>query len=196
LLSAIQAACADGDGDASNDKTVALDLSATKLATSDNGVFDPRNPADGKPYITKRVLPTAATAIDKGAGAGSVYATFAGFTGLAEVSAAGKIDIDNYTFYGCGALTTADFRAVGSIGHAPFSSCRALIELYLPAAPPQLTVFPLPKLFDSTGGSARLTIYVPDADAVTAYGDKWGQITYVYAANGNHKPVVFAVKSN
>jgi hypothetical protein len=205
LLSAIETA----------NKTVALDLSQTELAVTlkadGGGVFDPRNPAGGKPYntgeryITKLILPDAATAIAEGkTGSGKKDSTFAGFTGLVEVYAGEVETINNYAFSNTTKLQTASFLAVTSIGRQAFGECLALTGLYLPADPPALPVegggtsrlFQIESLSNISG---TLTIYVDgDADAVKDYIWEWEEVdeympatsTDVYGGgSGGHKAV-------
>jgi hypothetical protein len=171
-------------------KTVALDISATRLAVN-GGVFDPRNP-DGAPYdtgesfITKLTLPNAATEI---AGGESSNGIFAKFTRLVEVSADKMKTINSFAFSNTTALKTASFRAVIDIGNAAFAQCPALAELYLPEHPPALSgnggsPGSLFMLTSPPGGNESLIIYVPRATAVTAYNG-WDDNTY----GNNHKKV-------
>ncbi|MDR2796302.1 MAG: leucine-rich repeat domain-containing protein, partial [Spirochaetaceae bacterium] len=119
-------------------KTVALDISATTLAV-DDGVFDPRYSGGttplGESFITKLTLPNEATEI---AGGTSDNRTFAGFTGLVEVSADKVATINSSAFRGTGKLEKAYFRAVESIGMQAFQDCPALAHLYLPEESPEL----------------------------------------------------------
>ncbi|MDR2795303.1 MAG: leucine-rich repeat domain-containing protein [Spirochaetaceae bacterium] len=172
-------------------KTVALDLSATTLAVTlkadGSGVFDSRNPVGGKPYntgepyITKLILPDAATAIAQGVTGKdkNTDSTFARFTGLVEVSADKVTIINPYAFDSCPALEKASFLAVTSIGQQAFEECPALAELYLPADPPALPVegggtSRLFQIESSDNSSGTLTIYVDGAaDAVDNYKWEW-----------------------
>jgi hypothetical protein len=205
LLKQIQAACEDVPG-----KTVALDLSETSLAVKKNGVFDPRNPADNKPYytgeryITRLTLPNAATEIagGKSSQSGNTQAApFAGFTGLEKVYANQVKTIEDNAFGNSPQLKEASFPAVELIGQEAFGECPALIGLYLPERPPVLSFTPYSSLFKLSAPSDDvLTIYVDGGAgaAVAEYVKEWGvgsanvdasSPAYVYSTAGYHKTV-------
>jgi hypothetical protein len=190
LLEMIEAACKDVPG-----KTVALDISATRLAVNSNKEFDPRdssgNPYDtGEPYITKLTLPNAAEAI---AGGNADNGTFAGFTGLVEVSADKVETINKYAFSNTPKLQTAYFRAVTSIGMQAFEYCPALAHLYLPETPPLLPTgggLTTSSLFQNDSVTdGTLTIHVPVTGKYSAWGSDENRI---YGAG--HKQVVITAE--
>jgi hypothetical protein len=110
-------------------KYVALDLSACNMTGTE---FDPGAANTGESRIVSLVLPDAATSIKAGV---SYSPTFKYFTALKEVHAVGvTTTIGDYAFYGCAALTTADFPAATTIGKYAFSNCAALTTADFPTA--------------------------------------------------------------
>jgi hypothetical protein len=162
-------------GGTANGKTVALDISATTLATT-SGLFEPRKASaanngsndynTGEKYIAELVLPDAATRIANGASGKDVFYGFR--PNLTKVSARNVTSIGNYAFSGCGNLAKADFPKATSINSYAFAFT-SLTSLSLPATPPVLAKGDVFR--DTRGGT--LYIRVP-AGAVTAYTSQWG----------------------
>jgi hypothetical protein len=113
------------DGIASGD--INLDLSAcTGWGISYSAV-----PAVAKARYVSLILP--ATVKDIGSGSTGTGA-FAGFTGLASVTASGVTTVGNFAFQSCTSLMTVTLPVATSFGNSTFNGCTSLATVSLPAA--------------------------------------------------------------
>jgi hypothetical protein len=130
------------------------------------GEFDPDNAiTTGKGKIVSLVLPTAAESIK----AETIpNTTFRYFTALAEINAARVTDIDEWAFYNCYALTTADFPRAETIGNFVFgyTGTRSLTVILGNTAPALGS-----GLFDSVTSTKTVIVQVPSG--ATGYTSAW-----------------------
>jgi hypothetical protein len=127
----------------SRKKYVALDLSACSMSGTEFDLY--AGAIAGKNYIVSLILPDNATSITSSSSTNSTYTSGSGYCNnsyskLRAVSGANVINIGDYAFFACTALTTVSFPEVTSIiggelsfGGA-FSGCTSLTSASFPKA--------------------------------------------------------------
>jgi hypothetical protein len=142
-------------------------------------MFDPGTANTGEQFITGLALPDTAESIVENI-QGRNEDTFKYFSRLKTLSAAGLKTVNSLGFDMSYVSTTLNLVEVSlpaatTIGRSAFADSTSLTTVYLPATPPVIAkgksygIFYVPN-----EASNKITIVVPNAEAVAAYTTAWG----------------------
>jgi hypothetical protein len=172
--------------------------------TATLGEFDPdRTNSTGKDKIVSLILPKTATRII--ASDNGNNSTFKSFSNLTSIRGENITAVGDYAFSKCGALTTMNLpetRSIGlwafqdcalvsvnlpkvtSIADYAFRYCYRLVDLFLPANPPELGSYVFFDTNRGVGAGTTLTIHVASPGTVDAYTAAWS-VSAITTAAGN-----------